>query len=74
MLCVVLHYFYVIYVVHIYRIGTGRFPELEPEGSQSRVYGPTELKPRVANMCYVWYFGELTKLCAYSVGVICFRY
>ena len=43
MLCVVLHYFYVIYVVHVSRVGTGRFTELEPEGSQSRVHGPTEL-------------------------------
>ena len=46
MLCilrVVHHYFYVIYVVHVYRVRTGRFPELEPEGSQSRVHGPTEL-------------------------------
>ena len=31
-----------IYAVHVYRVGTGRFPELEPVGSQSRVYGPTE--------------------------------
>ena len=35
MLCVVLHDVYVIYAVHVYRVGTGRFPELEPEGSQS---------------------------------------
>lgn len=31
------------YVVHVSRAGTGRFPELEPEGSQSWVYGPTEI-------------------------------
>ena len=43
MLCVVLHYFYVIYVVHVYRVGTGRFTDIELEGSQSRVHGPTEL-------------------------------
>ena len=41
--CVVLHDVYVIYAVHVYRVGTGRFLELEPVGSQSRVYGPTEL-------------------------------
>ena len=35
MLCVVLHDVYVIYAVHVYRDGTGRVPELEPEGSQS---------------------------------------
>ena len=43
MLCVLLHDVYVIYDVHVYRVGTGRFLELELEGSQSRVYGPTEL-------------------------------
>ena len=43
MLCVVLHYFYVIYAVHVHRVGTGRFLELEPEGSQSWVHGPIEL-------------------------------
>ena len=35
MLCVILHDVYVIYVVHAYRVGTGRFLESEPEGSQS---------------------------------------
>ena len=53
MLCVVLHDVYVIYVVHAYRVGTGRFLELEPEGSQSWVHGPIELWPRVANMCFM---------------------
>nr|KAJ0188754.1 hypothetical protein LSAT_V11C900483400 [Lactuca sativa] len=31
MLCVVLHYFYVIYAVHGCRVGTEGFLELEPE-------------------------------------------
>ena len=35
MLWVVLHDVYVIYAVHVYRVGTERFPELEPKGSQS---------------------------------------
>ena len=43
MLCVVLHDVYVIYDVHDYRVGTGRFLELEPKGSQSWVHGPIEL-------------------------------
>ena len=35
MLRVILHYFYENSDVHVYRVGTGRFLELEPEGSQS---------------------------------------
>ena len=43
MICVVLHYFYVIYAVPVCRVGTEGFLELEPEGSQSWVHGPIEL-------------------------------
>ena len=50
------------------RVRTGRFTELEPEGSQS--LGARTHRVIASSGLYVlcvWYFGELTKLRAYSV-------
>jgi len=59
-------FFYVIYAMLVYRVRTWGFTE----------YGCTDPQSYSLEwlICVIWYFGELTKLYAYSVGVICFRY